>query len=431
MGMKSKGWKYAVPAAFGVLALAAAGCGGSSKSSSSGGGGGNTSGGGGGGGTNLTIVSDFPDQAADKAQTDTLIDAIKLYIKQQGGKAGKYTITYKPYDDATAAAGSWDPTQCGQNAHAYVDDKNIVGIIGTFNSGCAKIILPVVNQASGGPIAMVSPANTNPGLTKAWDAGEPQKYYPSGKRNYTRVVATDDYQGKVIARFMKEQGIQKVFILNDQQTYGSGVAKATAAAAKALGLQVLGNDGWNGKAPNYVSQFQRIKGLNPDAIVLSGIDSLNGVQLIKDKVKVLGDNTKVKLIGPDGFQTDNEKKIPEATGMYTSLTGLGPDELVKRGGKAAAFLAAYKAAYPNAPVQAYTLYGAAAAQVLLKAIAASDGTRGGITDQLFKVQISKEDSLLGAPFGFDKNGDTTLVDASISVMKNGSWTTAKVYAAGS
>ncbi len=101
--------------------------------------------------------------------------------------------------------------------------------MGTYNSGCAKIEVPTLNQDSTGPMLMVSHANTNPGLTKTWDTGEPEKYYPAGTRNFARVITTDDYQGAGAAAFAaNDLKVKKAYVLDDNQTYGLGVAKAFA-----------------------------------------------------------------------------------------------------------------------------------------------------------------------------------------------------------
>ena len=93
--------------------------------------------------------------------------AIKFIFSQHGWKAGKYTLAYQSCDDATAQAGKWDSGKCSANANAYAQNSSVVGVIGTFNSGCAEIIVPILNRAPNGPIAMVSPANTYVGLTHA------------------------------------------------------------------------------------------------------------------------------------------------------------------------------------------------------------------------------------------------------------------------
>src|SRR3954447_3881785 len=171
--------------AVGALGLAACASGSSSSSA----------GGSGGGGKTLIISTDLPLQGSNKDASDSTNQAIQLYLDEHGGKAGNYTVKLQPYDDSTAAAAKWDQAQCQANAQKHVQNKDEVAVMGTLNSGCAKIEVPVLNQAPNGPLLMVSHANTNVGLTKQWDRGEPAKYYPTGKRNYARVVTTDDVQG--------------------------------------------------------------------------------------------------------------------------------------------------------------------------------------------------------------------------------------------
>ena len=114
----------------------------------------------------LTISSDLPLQGSSFDSNDSTNKAIALYLKQINYKAGKFTIKFKMYDNATAAKGGWDDAKCAANAQAHVANKSEVAVMGTYNSGCAKIIVPVLNQAPGGAMLMVSNANTNPGLTK-------------------------------------------------------------------------------------------------------------------------------------------------------------------------------------------------------------------------------------------------------------------------
>ena len=205
----------------------------------------------------------------------------------------------KPYDDSTAAKGAWDDAACAKNATDHVANENEVAVMGTFNSGCAKIEVPTLNQDSTGPMLMVSHANTNPGLTKPWETGEPDKYYPAGTRNYARVVTTDDYQGRVRRPSPSDDlKVKKAFVLNDNQTYGLGVAKAFADSAKKQGIEIVGEQSWDAKQPNYTALFQAVKASGADLVFLGGIYDNNGGQLVKDKVAVLGDNDKVKLFAP-------------------------------------------------------------------------------------------------------------------------------------
>ncbi|MFZ0158304.1 MAG: branched-chain amino acid ABC transporter substrate-binding protein [Kineosporiaceae bacterium] len=398
-------------------------------------GGGSTGDSGGGGGKKLVIASDLPLQGASKDASDSTNNAIKLYLKQQGNKAGKFTVELKPYDDSTAAKGAWDDATCAKNATDHVANTDEVALMGTYNSGCAKIIAPVLNTDPSGPMLMVSHANTNPGLTKKWDAGEPEKYFPSGKRNYARVITTDDFQGEAAAAFLAEKGIKSVYVLNDNQTYGQGVATSFVSGAAKVGIKVLGNEPWDAKQTTYSALFTKIKGLNPGAVYLAGIYDNNGGQLVKDKVSVMGDNKTVPLMAPDGFTGYPElQKLAQAEGLYLSFTGLTVDQLKAAGGSAAKLLDAYKAEYGKELTSSFALYGVTATQVILAAIEKSDGTRKGVTDAVFTgegITIPADKSLTGKEVKINpKTGDLTSQDISILTLTGGKETFLKAQPVG-
>jgi branched-chain amino acid transport system substrate-binding protein len=384
----------------------------------------------------LTISSDLPLQRSSFDSNDSTNKAIALYLKQINYKAGKYTVKFKIYDDATASAGSWDPAKCTANAQAHVANKSEVAVMGTYNSGCAKIEIPILNQAPGGAMTMVSDANTNPGLTKSWNPGEPGVYYPTGARNYARVCTTDDVQGAAAAQFAKSIGIRSVYVLNDTQTYGQGVAQAFTTEANKQGLKVLSSgaygEGWDAKQPDYTALFTKIRALKPDMIYVGGIFDNNGGQLMKDKVAVLGDNTKVKFMAPDGFTGYPAfNSMPEADGAYLSFAGLSSDLLaqIDPTGAGVKFVADYTKEYGKPPVGSYPVYGVAAVQVILAAIANSDGTRKGVTDTIFSgsgISIPATTSVLGKIVNIDPStGDTSAKDVTIKIVKDGQETTVK------
>ncbi len=386
----------------------------------------------------LTISTDLPLQGSSFDSNDSTNKAIALYLKQIKYKAGKYTVKLKIYDNATAAKGGWDDAKCAANAQAHVANKSEVAVMGTYNSGCAKIIVPILNQAPGGAMTMVSNANTNPGLTKTWDPGEPGVFYPTGARNYARVCTTDDVQGAAAAQFAKSIGVKSVYVLNDTQTYGQGVAQAFTTEAKKQGLNVLSSgsygEGWDAKQSSYEALFTKVKALNPDMVYIAGIFDNNGGQLVKDKFKVLGDNTVVKMMAPDGFTGYPDfNTMPEADGAYLSFAGLSTELLLKNSpnGAGAKFIKAYKAAYKADPVGSYPIYGVAAVQVILAALAKSDGTRKGLTKAVFSgkgITIPAGLSVLGKALVINpKTGDTSAKDITIEQVKGGQETTVKAW----
>jgi branched-chain amino acid transport system substrate-binding protein len=393
-----------------AIALLAAGCGG-------GGGGGTTGGtGGGGGAKTVKIVSDLPLQGSSASQTAQMNDAIKLYLQEINNKVGNYTIQFEAFDDSTAAKGAWDEATCSANARKYVEDTSVIGVIGTFNSGCAKLEVPIANEAS---LAFISPANTAVGLTHVGpgsESGEPEKYYPNSTRNYARVVTSDDVQGQIDANYMKDKlGVTKVFILDDKDAYGKGVADAFEAAAKDIGLAVAGHEGWDANAQNYKALMTKVKASGADGIFIGGISCFNGGQLVKDKVAVVGDNKTVQTIVSDGFvqaSLFDEAGADKVEGIYGSAPTLNPDDLP---GAGKAFNAKVQAQFGKPEV--YTAYAVAALQMMLAALEKSDGSREGVTKALAGATA---DTVVG-PITFDQNGDPKDKFESIFQGKSGSW----------
>jgi len=398
-----------------VLGLAAAllvvGCGGGA-------------GGGGGGGEAPTakIVSDLPMQGANRAQTTTMVNAIRMALQERDNKAGDIKIEYEVLDDATAQAGQWDAAKCAENAQSAAQDEEIIGWIGPFNSGCAAVEIPILNEAG---LGMISPANTYIGLTKpSTDPSEPEKYYPTGERNYARVIVADDKQGKAGVALMLDEGFESVYILDDKETYGKGLADQFQQAAEDQGIEVVGREGIDGSAPNYRSLMNKIAEANPDAIYFGGIIENNAAQLIKDKVGAGMSNDEVAFIGPDGIFVDTllSQAGDSAEGIYVTFGGLPQSQLTGEGQQ---FVKNYEQQYDE-PIQPYTAYAFEAANVMLDAIEkASEEAGGGVPDrqavveQIFATENYYGVLAKGATWSFDEDGDTTLTKLSVQRVQGG------------
>ena len=348
------------------------------------------------------VASDLPLQGAIRHQTLQISRAVLWELPQKGFKAGSLNIGYQSCDDSTAQTAGWDSAKCATNARLYAGNKSVIGVVGTFNSGCAKIEVPILNRAHPGPLAMVSPANTNPGLTKHWDPGEPQKYYPTGVRNYARVVATDDFQGPADATWSKSLGYKKVYVLNDKQTYGFGVATTYKNAAKKLGIQVVGFKGWDAKQSSYESLANLIKASGAQAVFLGGIVCNNGAKLMQD-IKSVAPNVKLQM--PDGF-SDPTANGAVGNGAYISVAGQPPKSLT---GQGATFIQSFGKQIGTEP-NPYAQYGAQAMQVMLQAIAAGGGDRAKTTKSIFGINITN--GIIGN-FTINATGDINLTPITI------------------
>ena len=319
-------------------------------------------------------------------------------------------------DDATAQAGQWDEAKCAENAQTAAQDDEIVGWIGPFNSGCAQVEMPILNEAG---LVMISPANTYIGLTKpGGEPDEPEKYYPTGKRNYSRVIVADDEQGQAGALLMEEEGVESVYILDDKETYGKGLADQVQKSANELGIQVVGREGVDTTAANFRSVMNKIAEVDPDAIYFGGIIENNAAQLVKDKVGAGMSNDDVLFIGPDGVFVDTflSQAGEAAEGTYITFGRLPESELSAKGQQ---FVQEYESRYDD-EVQPYTAYAYEAANVMLDAIerASKEGevTREAVLKEVFATE--NFNGVLGK-WSFDEDGDTTLTELSIQRVENG------------
>jgi branched-chain amino acid transport system substrate-binding protein len=383
-----------------VPALAA--CGSSSKTTTTAAGGSSSS------GNTIDIYSSLPLQGASSAQTVPLVNGIRLALSQAGGKAGQFTVHYQSLDDSTAQAGKWDPTQTAANARKVATDPKAVYYMGEFNSGASEVSIPILNQAG---VPQVSPANTYVGLTTNEPGsapGEPQKYYPTGKRTYLRIVPRDTIQAAAGLQTMKKDGCTKVAVANDKEAYGAGLAALLELEKSKYAVNIVSNTGIDPTSPNFRSYAQTIKGQGADCFYFAGIVSNGAVQIAKDVNAALPN---AKIYGGDGictssFTAASQHGIPANVAKNVQCTVATLDLPTYPGGKN--FLAAYKAKYGTSNPDPYAIYGYEAMSLGLDTIK-SQGAKGNdkaaVLAALFATK--NRNSVLGV-YGFDKNGDTTL-----------------------
>lgn len=368
----------------------------------------------------VKLVSSLPRTGSANAQTTSMVNGIRLAIEEAGGKAGSFNVTYEDWDDASPERGAWDPAVEAANADKAVKDPDVMVYIGTYNSGAAKISMPKLNAAG---LAMISPGNTWPGLTKPGigEPNEPKVYRPSGKITYFRVVPADDIQGLVAAKWSKELGAKKVFIAHDGELYGKGIAQMFRKSAPAAGIEVVGFEQLDIKAPNYRSLAVKIKQLRPEVVFYGGTTQSNAGQLAKDLVST---GVQTKLMVPDGcFET----AFIEAAGAenlegrtFITFGGVPPSKLT---GKGKDFYEAYKKRFGVEP-EGYSTYGYESAKVAIEAIA-----RAGKKDRTAIIaEIANTKNYSGAlgTWSFDENGDTTLKTMSGNTVLGGQFEFVKV-----
>jgi branched-chain amino acid transport system substrate-binding protein len=363
--------------------------------------------------TEIHVYSSLPRQGTNTEQTNTLVEQIKQVL--DGQKIGNFTIKYTDLDDSSAANnGDWDGAVEQANANKVAADPDAMVYIGTYNSGAAKLSIPILNAAC---IVMISPANTYPGLTKVVEGvtqpGEPDLYYPGGYRSYARPIATDDVQGAAGAEWAKTQGKTKAYVLDDTQLYGAGLAKAWAQHANKIGLEVVSpnktSEGFDAKATDYGALAQKIKASGADVIYIGSITGQNTGKLWKDLRAGLPD---IMIMSGDGVFEKSwyEGAGASANGTFLTFGGLGPDQLTGAGKE---WFDKYKADHNGDQPATYTAYGNAAATTALEGL-----KKAGTNDRyevLKAVMATKDLPTVLGNLTFDANGDA--IGGSISGYK--------------
>jgi len=370
-----------------------------------------------GGAKTLRVYSSLPRTGSANNQTTSMVNGIRMAIEERGGQVDGFAIAYEDMDDASPQKGNWDPQVEAANAKKAIADAEVIGYVGTYNSGAAKVSMPMLNKAG---LVMISPGNTHTGLTKPGmgEPNEPAVYRPTGKITYFRVVPADDIQGAVACEFMRtDLGAKKVFVLHDRELYGKGIADVFRKSADASGMQVVGFEGIDPKASNYRSLVTKIRAAGAEAVFFGGTTQTNAAQVLKD---LRAGGAKVPFVSPDGtFERafieaagkDNVTK--EQGGVYITFGGLPSDQLT---GLGADFVKRYKAKHGELP-EAYAVYGYEAARVLLDAIDRAEAKdRASV---IAAVAATRDFTGALGTWSFDANGDTTNRMMSVNTIENG------------
>lgn len=352
----------------------------------------------------IHVYSSLPRQGTNTEQTDTLVEQIKNTL--DGQTVGGFTIKYTDLDDSSAAAGGdWDGAVEQANANRVAADPDAMIYIGTYNSGAAKLSIPILNAAC---LVMISPANTYPGLTKAVEGvtqpGEPDIYYPSGYRSYVRPIATDDAQGAAGAEWAKSMGATKAYVLDDTQTYGHGLAAAWALHAASIGLEVVSpngtTEGFDAKSTDYAALAQKVKSSGADVIYVGSITGQNTGKLWKDLRAAMPDIT---IMTGDGVFEKSwyDGAGDSANGTYVTFGGVGPDQLT---GDGKTWFETYKTEHGGNQPATYTAYGNSSAVVALNALKAAAAPNDRY-EVLKAVMATSGLATVVGEMTFDENGD--------------------------
>jgi branched-chain amino acid transport system substrate-binding protein len=362
----------------------------------------------------VKIGVDLPVSGADATNGIPTRNGVILAVDQANAKPlpGGLKFEVSALDDAVQ--GVHDPAQGAQNVKTFIADSAVLGMVGPFNSNVAKAEIPLTNDAG---LVQISPSNTNTGLTKGDDAKKLRTSHPD-VNTYFRVCTTDDRQGAAGATFARKLGLNKVFIIDDNETYGKGLADVFESDFKRQGGSVLGHEHITKGQQDFKALLTKVHSSSPDMIFFGGTTASGGGLLRKQMADVGMRDT--KYVGGDGIS--DEEFIKETGDMANNsyYTVAAPE--TSKLPSAKAFVAAYQKKFHANPGP-YSANAYSAAQIIIAAVLKGVRDGGGklptrlevrqnvAATQNFETPIGK--------IGFDKNGDTTAPILSFYAIKDG------------
>ena len=349
-------------------------------------------------------------------------NGVDMAIAEAGGAVAGYCLEVVKLDNSSRRTGTASEAFEAENAHRAVADPQAVVYIGPYNSGTARISMPITNRAY---MAQISPAATYPGLTRSVEGtvqGEPWIYRPLALVNFFRPVVAADVQAVAGAKWAKSLGVKKAFVVNDGLLYGKGIAGGFEATAKRVGLAIMANADIDER-----QLLTKIRASGADLVYMGGISGTGAQILIRQMREVGLVAPGVRFMGPghllsEELLRDATCEAAMATDVRVTFAGLPFEKLKGIGAKT---YADYKKTFGEEPTP-FALYAVEAARVAIDGIrrAAGDLDRAkDVTDKREAVRkaiaaTKSFDGILGR-WSFDRNGDIDYDDDKLDRTMSG------------
>lgn len=319
-----------------------------------------------------------------------------------------WRIELRALDDSS------DPATGETAAKQLSGDSNLIGVVGTYNSGVAAKVAPVLDDAG---VTMISPGNTDPALTLGADATNPARPY----RTYFRVVADDSVQAPFLAgEAAKRLGARTAFVISETKPVSKGLADTFADVFAKDGRTVVKRTVVPDGTTDFVTALAGVAAAKPDLIFFGGEYQVGA----KLRVAATAAGLKVPMMGGDGLKDDSYITDAGAASEGDLASSIGAPAATSK--TAADFISAYEAAGFKDRVTDFGPYAYDAANILIKAAAkALDGkTRvtAAVRAAIRNDVQATDDKGASGKLGFDEYGDTRYKVLTLYKVTNGRWT---------
>ncbi len=364
----------------------------------------------------LTIWVSVPLDGPSAVSGEAVERGAALALQQSGSRIGRFMIHLHTLDDSLPTTDRWNPGQTTSDARIAGDDPTTIGYIGELNSGASAVSIPLLNTLG---IAQVTPGATAVGLTSdgaGANPGEPEKYYPTSRRTFVRVVPTDLEQARLQIALQRQLGCRATDVVYDEGEFdGEAAASTFVAQAGADGLRVVAEQPFEPRAGSYASLGQAISQSVADCLLIAAIPD-SGTAALTDQ---LADAVPRMRLFATSALAQSSYTDPAAGGIALSVD---PRILITAAAgdpadptpEAATFYRDYTRRY--GPPEPAAINGYEAMSLLLSAIrrATDDGHRRAERSRVVTALLSTRNrhSVLG-DYSIEADGDTTLDDYGV------------------
>jgi len=363
----------------------------------------------------LRIYTSFALLGGAAADATGMKNGVDMAVAETGGAVAGYCLEVVSLDNASPQTGKWDEAAEAENARKAVADPRAIVYIGPYNSGAAMISARITNRAS---MAQITVGATYPGLTKPGGsrAGEPYTYRPLALVNFFRPLPADDVQGHAGAEWAKRLGAKKVFVLNDGELYGRGIAEVVEATAKRAGLRILANESFDWKQPDQRSAMTKIRDSGADLVYIGAVVETGAPLIIRQMFEADLVAPRVSVMGPDGLLQDALLKQATceaalATELRVTFPGLPIEKMTAVGTKTHRD---YKTKFGMEPTT-FALYAVEAGRLAIDGIRRAAAELDRASDPTDKrdavrraVAATKNFDGINGIWSFDRFGDVDL-----------------------
>lgn len=367
----------------------------------------------------LTVYSSLPLQGPSGAISKQIVGGEKLALHDAGAQVGPFAVGYVSLDDSNPTSGKWEPGLTESNAKTAADDPSTIAYLGDYDSAATAISLPLINAAG---ILQVSPASPYGGLTSSLYAGqdEPERFYPTAKRNFARLEPGDPKQAQAQVQLMKILGVRKVYVLDDENPFSQPLAQMVAADAEHAGIEVAAHDSLDTATnTSFSGEVTKIGESGAEAVFFAASADGDADAGAADLFAQLHSaDPKLSLLGSSGLTEPTfTAALDSGTAAKTLLT-TPVLPVSSYPASAQPVLAAYRKQFGEQP-EAYVLFGYEAMSATLQAIrraGAHGNDRQAVIDDLFAQD--PRNSVIGR-YSFEPDGETTLSSYAIDRVSAG------------